>query len=432
MQGPMMGDGHRVADRTIPRGFSARTFESLKVPNYRIYWASMMAQMGAMNMQMVARSLLMYDISKSAVLLGAVALAFALPMILLSLYGGVIADRLQKRNIIIAGQAALCLMSLSIGLIITFGSISWVHLIAAGVIQGTIMALMMPSRQAIVPEIVGREELMNALSLNAAGMNINRLFAPVVAGFMVEVTGFDTLYYTMAGLYIVATLIMLRLPKTGTMSLRGGGALREALAGLEYVRRNTTVLILLLITLVGTILSMPYMFLLPIFTTDIWHVGPGGYGMLMSVSGAGALVGSLVLASLSNRRRGLLYLASLLITGIALMGLSFSPWYSMALIAMIVVGVGQAGRMALSNTLIQYYTEDAYRGRVMSILMMEFGLTSFGIFGVAVLAEFIGVQLALGGAAMLLAVMSAMAWKICYTLMVSLEITVRFDNAIHR
>ena len=253
---------------------------------------------------------------------------------------------------------------------------------------------------------------MNALSLNAAGQNINRLMAPVIAGFLVEITGFGTLYFTMAGLYLVATLIMVRLPKTGVVSLRGGGALREALEGLKYVRKNTTVLILLLTTLVGVVLSMPYIFLLPIFTTDIWHVGPGGFGVLMSVSGVGAIVSSLILASLSNKRRGLLYLASLLITGIALTGLSFSPSYSMALIVMVVVvvGVGQAGRMALSNTLTQYYTEDAYRGRVMSIHMMEFGLTSVGTFGVAVLAEFIGVQWAVGGAAMILVVLSTMAF----------------------
>ena len=126
------GDGTPAAKPTTPRSHSLRTFESLRIPIYRTYWASMMAQMGAMNMQIVARSLLMYDISKSAILLGASALAFALPMILFSLYGGVIADRLQKKNIIMAGQAALCLLSLSIGLIITLGSISWVHLIGAG------------------------------------------------------------------------------------------------------------------------------------------------------------------------------------------------------------------------------------------------------------------------------------------------------------
>ena len=144
---------------------------------------------------------------------------------------------------------------------------------------------------------------------------------------------------------------------------------------------------------------MPYMFLLPIFTEDILHVGARGLGVLVSVSGLGAVVGSLVIASLGNRNRGRLLLFRALMLGVGLVGFSISTWYPVSLLFIIPVGLGNAGRMALSNTLIQTYVEDEYRGRVMSIYMMEFGLTSFATFGVSILTEFTGVQWAVGGLA---------------------------------
>ncbi len=378
---------------------SLRTFESFKNRQFRIFWAAMMGQMGAMNMQMMARSWYIYTLTERPAMLGVMALANALPMLFLSLFGGVMADRVQKKYVLLVGQAASGLVSLGIALSISFGAITPGHLIVAAVLQGTIMGLMMPSRQAIIPEIVGEEGLMNAVSLNAAGMNINRLLAPAAAGFLIEFIGIEGVYYGMTGLYVMATILIFSLPRTGTISLRGGGAWGDLKDGLRYIRSNTTLLALLLLTLVTVLLSMPYMFLLPIFTEDILHVGARGLGVLVSVSGLGAVVGSLVIASLGNRNRGRLLLFSALMLGVGLVGFSISTWYPVSLLFIIPVGLGNAGRMALSNTLIQAYVEDEYRGRVMSIYMMEFGLTSFATFGVSILTEFTGVQWAVGGLA---------------------------------
>ena len=202
----------------------------------------------------------------------------------------------------------------------------------------------------------------------------------------------------MTGLYVMATLLILSLPRTGTISLRGGawGDLKD---GLRYIRANTILLALLLLTLVTVRLSMPYMFLLPIFTEEILDVGAQGLGALVSVSGLGAVIGSLVIASLGNRNRGRLLIFSALMLGVGLIGFSISTWYLVSLLFIIPVGLGNAGRMALSNTLLQSYVEKEYRGRVMSIYMMEFGLTSFATFGASILTEFTGVQWAVGGLA---------------------------------
>jgi MFS family permease len=149
--------------------------------------------------------------------------------------------------------------------------------------------------------------------------------------------------------------------------------------------------------------------MLPFIAEDVLHVDAAGGGLLLSISGVGAIVASVILASLPNKKRGLMLLASCVILGLALAGFSFSSYFYLSLALMVFVGMGQTGRMTLSNTLIQYYVENEYRGRVMSIYMMEFGLTSFGVFAAGVMAESIGAQWAIGGFAIALLVLSLLA-----------------------
>ena len=406
-------------------------FESLGNPAFRLFMAAMMGQMGAMNMQMVARAWFMYELTDSATLLGAVALANGLPLLVLSLYGGVIADRVPKKNVLILGQAASAALALGVAMLITTSLITWQLLLVASVVQGMIMALMMPSRQAVIPELVGDEGLTNAVALNTAGMNLNRLMAPGVAGVLIAVTGIEAVYYVMTGLYVVATAFAFGLPITGSTTLSGGKALDNVAEGLRYIKESPVLPALLLATLISVVFSMPYMMLLPIFTKDIITVEAsdlawmtqlpvlGGLleplpdlfaessfrlGLLMTISGIGALAGSLAIAAMPANHRGKLFLGSLLLTALTLLAFSFSPWYFLSLVLVVPLGLGQAGRMALSNALVQANADDIHRGRVMSVYMMEFGVTNLGIFFIAILAGFIGVQWAIGGGAAILLV----------------------------
>ena len=264
------------------------------------------------------------------------------------------------------------------------------------------MGFMMPSRQAMIREIVGQEQLMNATALNALGMNSLRLSAPAIAGFLIAVYGFQAVYFTMTGMYIVAVVFISRMPLTESAAVRGRGALADIRAGLGYIRQETTIFQLLVINLLIVLFSMPYLMLLPVFTEDILEVGAGGLGILVSVSGVGAIAGSIVLASLPNRNRGLMLIASAVVLGLALTGFSFSGTMALSLVFIFFVGLGQAGRLTLSSALIQYYVADAYRGRVMSVYMMEFGLSSFAVFLAALLSEGVGVQWAVGSFAIVL------------------------------
>jgi len=403
-----IGGGGRIS-------LGKQTFRSLKNPIYRLYYGAMLGQMAAMNMQMVARGFLVYQLTGSTAILGGMSLAATIPMLFLSLFGGVIAERVQKKFVMLVGQASSAVVALGVALALTLGYLStehtgsWWILVVAGVLQGTIMGLMMPSRQAIIPEIVGEEGLMNAVSLNVLGMNTLRIIAPAATGFIIGAFNFEAVYYTMTGMYLMAVVFIAFMPLTGTMALRGGGALADIKEGLQYVQRETTILLVLMFTLFAVVLSMPYMMLMPVFAVDILKVGAEGMGILISISGVGAIVGSLILASLPNKKRGLMLLAGSLILGLALAGFSFSSSWNLSLTLIAFVGLGQTARMALSNTLIQYYVEDEYRGRVMSIYMMEFGLMGFGVFAAGLMAEAIGIQWAVGGFAIVLASLSLLA-----------------------
>jgi MFS family permease len=394
--------------------FNIRTFDSLKNPVFRFYYGGMLGQMAAMNMQLVVRALLVYRLTGSAVILGVMALAHAVPMILLSLFGGVIADRLQKKYVLISGQSCSAAVSLTVALALTLGYLSaeragsWWILFAAAVMQGIIMGVMMPSRQAIIAEIVDTHLLLNAVALNTLGMNVLRFITPAIAGFLVDLYGFESVYYTTTGMYLIAVIFIACMPITKTISIHQNSALKDIQDGLRYIRREPTILLLLIFALVLVVFSRPYQFLLPIFTDDILKVGATGLGILMSVSGLGAVFGSTLLASLPNKKRGLLFILSGLILSLALIGFAFSKSWVLSLILITFIGLGDTGRMTLSNSLIQYYVDNQFRGRVMSILYMQFGLMSVGVFFAGLLAEAVGVQWSVGGLALVLILLSVM------------------------
>lgn len=392
--------------------FNLRTFESLKIRNFRFYLISSMAQMTPMNMQMTASGWFMYKLTGSVALLGVAMLVFAVPQLALSFVGGVIADRVSRKTILIAGQLATMLLMLWVGLFAHLGIITWYHLLITAFVQGAIMALMMPARQSIIPSLVGRENIMNAVGLNMTGMNLNRLGAPALAGFLIAAFGIHYVYYLMGLLYFVAAVLILPLrlqaPEAANGGLGGmGGMVKrsvigDVVLGLAYARDNKDVRAILILTLLTIFFSMAYFVVLPVFTEDILKVGPQGLGLLISGSGVGALIGSLVIASMPGRGRGLLFLHAAAVTGVGLLFFAWSTHYYLSMVILAFVGLGQAWRMSLSNVLLQAYTEDAYLGRVMSLMMMEWGLTSLGGAAIPIIGEFIGIQLAVAISAVFL------------------------------
>jgi len=389
-----------------------RTFSSLKNPVFRLYYIGMVGQWSSMNMQIVSRSLLIYRISGSGAILGLASLANAIPTIICSLIGGALADRLQKKDILFFSMIASMLVSLFVAFSLTMGYLStdkadsWWILVVTATIQGAIMGLMMPSRQAIISEIVDREQVMNAVSLNTMGMNAFRILAPAATGFLIEAFDFSSVYYISGAMYGLAALCMFLMPKIMQKYSEGDNALADIVDGVRYIRREKTMLLVLVATLFVMICGIPFLQLMPMITEDILNVGASGMGILLSVSGIGAIIGSLIMASLPSRKRGAIMLISGVIMGLALVVFAFSRWWPVSLLIVIFIGLGQTGHRASGNALAQNYTAPEYRGRVMSFMMMGLGFASLGTFFAGILAETIGIQWSIAGLAILLVVVS--------------------------
>ncbi|MBM2825131.1 MAG: major facilitator superfamily 1 [Dehalococcoidales bacterium] len=391
-----------------------KTFSSFRSATFRLYFIGSAGQWSAMNMDMLARSLLVYRLTGSATILGVMSLVNAVPWLFVSLLGGVLADRVQKKYIMVASQTGSAIISLALAWMLTAGYVSperpgsWWVLLVASVLQGGVMGLMLPSRQAIVAEIVSAEHIMNAVALNNLGMNTLRFLAPALTGFIIDHFGFAAVFYAMAGLSLTGAIFIAFLPLTSRISVRTSGTLGAIKEGFRYIRHEPAILVTIVFSLLAVVLAMPYMTLAPIFTEDILKVGATGLGILMSASGIGAMLVSLVLASLPNRKRGMMLIASGLVSGLALVVFSFSHSWPLSLASIIFVGLGQAAWLTLGNTLLQSYAKPAYLGRVMSIYMMQFGLQNVATFAAALLAEAAGAPASLGSLAIALVLLSVL------------------------
>ena len=365
--------------------------------------------MFGIQMQMIVRSYLTYEITDSPFLLGLVNAGFAIPMLSLSLFGGAVADRMERRRVIQAGQLISIVLAVFIGVSIVTNTITWIHLFGVSMVQGAIFSFVMPARQALVPSLVGKDNLTNATSLDAAAMSVTTLLAPAVGGGLYNVIGPEGVYFLIAGCSVVAVIL------TWFVSASGGSASRpsvpmfsDIVEGLRYVVRSPLVLVLLLMALATALLAMPFRFLMPVFVVDVYDRGPESLGLLVTIMGVGSLVGALFIASMGKRRRGLTLIAGSFVSGIALMLVAAIPLYYAAAALMVLMGLGDAGRRALNMALIMEEVEDKYRGRVMSVFMMNFGLMPLGVLPAGAIAQEMGGQFVVGMLGVLLLLTTAL------------------------
>jgi MFS family permease len=369
-------------------------------------------------MQGTARSLLVYRLTDSALLLGFSAVFNFIPVVFLSPIGGILADRLKKKYVVMAGQAMQTFMALILAIPLSLGYLesdhpaSWWILGIAFLLDGTCMGLTGPSFQAMVREIVEAEQVMNAVALGSLAMNILRFAAPLATGFIISGYGFATVFYIMAVLYVIGLIIFAFIPAVTPQKQSGIKRTRSLVDiknGFSYIRGQSTLLMILVFFSIGTLFSMPYGSLMPIFSDDILKVGDAGYGMLISASGMGATVVSAILASVPNKKRGAIMLAGSILLGVTLAGFAFSTVWFVSLVLIFLVGFGDTIRNTVTNTLLLYYSDNAYWGRVMSIQLMIFGASSIGVLLASFVAEKVGVRWVIGCLALALVFVSIAA-----------------------
>jgi len=399
--------------KTTALSIGVMMFSSLKSPVYRLYFYATICHFAAMSMQIVSNPYLIFHLTNSPALLGTMSLVSAAPMIIISVFGGAFADRLRKKSILITGMSLLALTSLGLAFALVTNTLnretpsSWWILVIASFLQGIIMGMMMPALQAIIPEIVTRDKLMNAIAMNTMGMTTLNLLAPVAAGYIIgDNANYETIYFIMTGLYALAMVFILFIPAKAKIIATGNNILLDIREGFRYIAKDKTIFRILIFTLIVVVLAMPFQQLMPIYTDDILKVGPPGMGLLMSISGAGALVGSLFLAAMPGKKRGLMLLLSGIVAGAALTVFSFSAMMSVSMVVIFFIGLAQTFRNTIGGALLQTYTENAYMGRVMSIMNMQWGLMSVCTFLAGILADRVPVQWVLGSLSGLLVVLS--------------------------
>ncbi len=372
----------------------------------------MVGQWLTSSMQTMVLSLLVFRISGSAAIIGVVALAQAIPQLLLSLLGGAIADRIPKKYLLIIGRAALAIFALAVAALISTGYLntehpgSWWILVIAAVLQGTAFGLTQPAQMSVISEIVSEQQVMNALSLNSMGQNILGLIGPALAGFLIDSTGFATIFYIITGLYLMDTIWTCFLPLTKAQNSRTGSAITDMRDAFRYIRSENIILLIIIFAFCHIIAGQPYQQLMPVFTETILKVSASKLGILTSASALGSLIGSLVFASLPNRKRGLLLLISGLVMGLGVLIFSFSRWWYLSLAIIPFIGLGPTIHATMTLTLIQSYVKPDYRGRMQGFFATAYSLATFGTFLTGIMSATIGVQWAVASLALFLLVIS--------------------------
>jgi MFS family permease len=358
--------------------------------NYRLYWFGQFVSLTGTWMQSTAQQWLVYRLTGSPLKLGAVAFVSYLPVMFLSLFAGVVMDRVDKRRALVVIQIGMMSLAFALAALTHTGAVQYWHVLVLAALLGLANTFDMPARQAFTIEMVGREDLMNAIALNSSMFNGARLVGPAVAGLIVARVG-EAAAFTLNGLSFVAViagLLLMRLPPFTPHSggLRPLADLRE---GLSFIARNRAVLSLVLIAAVPSIFGFPYTALIPVMAGKVLGLGADGFGVLVSSMGAGALAGAVSLALLGNfRRKGLLLTAATFAFAGALAGFALSRSVALAVAALAFAGWGMITHLATTNTLLQLQVPDALRGRVMSAyLWAVVGMAPLGSLILGSLAE---------------------------------------------
>jgi MFS family permease len=391
------------------------TFDALRERNFRWLWVGQLASSATFQMGTLAQGWLVYQITGSAFALGWVSSGWSVSTLLLSLYGGAMADRMEKRDLLIWARLGMVLNTLAIALLITVGVIQIWHLVISSLFSGVLFSFMMPAGQAIISEWVDREALLNAVSLNSVGMGLMGILSASLAGYLVELVGVEGAYFAMSAFYMLALFSLTRLPRTGQRGSSSSSSVWADLwEGVRYIGSQSVLMLLLGAVVARVLFGMPYRTFMPKFAQDVMGMDASGLGLLMAAPGLGGLISSLVTASLGDYQgKGKLLLASALTMGGSIFLFARSSLLAPALFLLCVVGAASNACMVTNNTLLQSNSDDRLRGRVMSVYMMMWGLTPLGTIPGGAIADLAGVPFVLslqGGLMVLITLALGILW----------------------
>jgi len=399
------------------RGLS-EMFRALRHRNFRLFWSGAFLSNAGTWMQAVAQGWLVLKLSNSPFYLGLDGFMATAPGMLLTLAGGVFADLLDRRKLLIYTQSIAGLSALTLGVLVLTHVVQIWMILCLSFVTGCCMALAGPSYMALVFDLVGREDLANAVALNSTQFQLARVLGPVGAGIGFKVFGLAGCFIAnaLSFVFVVVAMFMVKFDRPGAMdgqfarSVKQKGVfVGDLIAGVRYVAGRPRVSMLLMISAVTSLFGAPYIFMTPIFARDVFHLGETGLAVLMGTAGAGALFGALFLAYLGDfRRKGWFVLGGDLAFALCLIMFSLSTHLGMSLFFLFALGFGIVCSVAVTNTLLQKLVTDEMRGRVMSMFMLSFiGAMPIGNLIAGAASQRFGVQRTLAAGGVIIAIFVA-------------------------
>lgn len=382
-------------------GRGPRTFSAMAYAQYRRLWGGTFFTFSAGQMTIIARPWLAYELTGSAFWVGVVALGQGIPMFFMSPLGGVAADKLSKRAVLLASQTALLVMALVLVVVLYLEVVEVWHLLVLALVHGSAMPFNMPVRQSYVPLLLPRRLIPNGVALQAAGRNVNQVAAPGVAGILL---GIDPLiaFVTIASFHVLSMAMSLTFPAGRPEQQRSRGMRGELLLGFRYVFSTPLLRLLFGMLVIMLVLGMPYVHLLPVFQ-EVLSIGPELLGFMYAATGLGGFCGSLTVASFTRLAGGLPQMIAGIGFGVALAAFALSPSYALSIALLFCTGFAHQAYTTINQTLIITRTDPALYGRVMSINLMMRSFITMAILPFGALVDQFGAPVTLAAAGGILA-----------------------------
>ncbi len=375
-----------------------RIFASVQYRNYRLVWLGSCTEHIGEFMEIAALLWLANDLTHSPFLLTLVGACRFMPMVVFSMLGGVATDRMNRRNLLVLSLMSFACISLGLGILVVTKLIVFWHIIVASLLVGVITSFNHPARASMIPNLVKREHLLNAISLDSASVMAARVVAMPIAGIVIGHWGVGPTFFLRVFGALLASfwLSFVQVPPTPTEA-RKRNPWKNLVEGLHYVGLHGVVLLLVIIYLLPQFASQSYTNFLPMYATDVFEVGASGYGFLQAAPGLGSVAILVFLASLgTGTHKAWLLLGSGMILGLSVAAMAVVPWYPAFLLLLVIAGGTGTAFMALSTTLIQNIITDDIRGRVMSLREIAFGLGPALSLIIGAVAQKAGLPLAVG------------------------------------
>jgi MFS family permease len=369
-------------------------FASLANPTYRKLWWGGSFIFLAMQVQMVARGWLAYELIGTNTALGGVLIGFGVATLIAIPTGGVIADRFNKRTILVLCQIANTITALAIALAITGGIIAYWMIVAASVAGGASLSLLAPARMAMTAEIVERSLLTNAVMLSTLSIQTTRIIGPAVAGLLIALDGFgaEGVYYVSALLSAISIPLTLRLPKGAPTGALHTGPLEDMFAGFRYVRDRAELTRLLLMSVVVVVFGFAHTAFLPTFVEDIFERGPADLGFIMTAAAVGAVIVSATLANAGRTKLASYQARSAVGMGVMLLLFAVMPSWWGALVVMVMLGGAMSAFQSLNSALVLSIADMEYHGRVQSLIMYSYSAFGLAALPFGILADRVGLR----------------------------------------